>query len=308
MTKHIFLTFFAILLSSSIITSCDDGSKEIQKEKELRLLKLYLEAKNITVEPETNGMFFVSQQAGTGLRPEPEHWVIIRYTAKTVNDLIFDTTDEKIARDNYIYTSAAIYGDRRIPLASLGIRGLTDGLRMMKEGGRATLIIPSHLGYGGSGTGNLPPYTTLVYDVELIRVITDPVQYEQQMIDNYLNLYADSTHLVVQAKENGLYYIEISEGTGENFPAAPDEVGVFYRGTFTDGREFDSNAGGSEFWFSIGSNQAIPGFEEGVKLMKKGGKSRVLIPSSLGYGPLGSGIRIVGYTPLVFDLELVDIR
>jgi len=50
------------------------------------------------------------------------------------------------------------------------IEGWNEGIKFMKEGGEATLIIPSVLGYGSSGSGSIPPYSTLIFDVELIDV------------------------------------------------------------------------------------------------------------------------------------------
>ncbi|MFW5877640.1 MAG: FKBP-type peptidyl-prolyl cis-trans isomerase, partial [bacterium] len=97
-------------------------------------------------------------------------------------------------------------------------------------------------------------------------------------------------------------------GTGDTTPGDSTQASIFYRGMLTDGREFDTNIGDETFDFIIGQNSAIRGFEEGVKLMKKDGKSRIIIPSSLGYGVEGSGNKIPGYTPLVFDLELTDFQ
>ena len=308
MTRIIIVKYLVPVLILFMAFSCDDNSDHLQKEKEMRLLRQYLEAKNITTEPESSGLYFIPINEGSGIKPEKDHWVIIRYTAKTINDNIFDTTDEKVAISNNIYSASIIYGDKRLPLESANIAGVREGLLLMREGGRATLIIPSHLGYGSTGIGRLPAYSTLIYDIELVKVITDPAVYEKQIIDNYIAMYADSSHLEVNIMESGLYYIEISEGTGDNLPEEDDNVSVYYNGTLTDGRVFDSNTGSSAFTFTIGANQAIKGFEEGVKLMKKEGKSRLVIPSSIGYGEEGSGDKIPGFTPLVFDIKLADIQ
>ncbi len=309
MTRIIIVKYFVPVLILFMAFSCDDNSDHLHKEKEMRLLRQYLEAKNITAEPESNGLYFIPIDEGSGIKPEKDHWVIIRYTAKTINDNIFDTTDEKVAISNNIYSASIFYGDKRLPLASTAIAGVREGLMMMREGGHATLIIPSHLGYGSAVMGRLPPYSTLIYDIELVKVIPDPAVYEKQIIENYVAMYADSAHLVLNERESGLYYIEISEGTGDNLPEEDENVSVYYKGTLMeDARVFDSNIGGSAFTFTIGANQTIKGFEEGVKLMKKEGRSRLVIPSSIGYGEGGSGDKIPGYTPLVFDIKLADIR
>lgn len=308
MTNTIFLRVLAILFSAALFFSCDDDTGELEKEKEMRLLRQYLESKSINTEPTASGLYFISTVPGSGSQPSSGNWVIIRYTAKMINDRVFDTTDESVAKSSNIHTSSVLYGNRRISMISMGIKGVQEGLELMKEGEQATLIIPSHLGYGNDGAGMVPAYSTLVYDIELVNVIEDPVEYEQEMIDNYIAQYADSTHLTIEEKESGLYYIEIQEGTGENTPQENETASILYTGRLTDGRVFDSNAGGSVYNLEIGAGGSIAGFEEAIKLMKPEGKSRVIIPSSSGYGTEGSGTKIVGYTPLVFDLELVEIK
>lgn len=290
-----------------IFLACEDSSEDLQKEKEMHLLRQYLESKNINVEPQSSGLYYVPITEGSGIKPEKDHWVVIRYTARLVNDRVFDTTDEKMAVSNNIYSSSVIYGDNRLSLASLKLKGVIEGLMLMKEGTSALLIIPSHLGYGGESTGSIPPYSTLIYDIELLRVIPDPEVYEQQLIDNYISQYSDSAHLEVNLKESGIYYIQLSEGTGTDSPEDSDMVSVYYKGTLTDGRQFDTNIGSSALNFTIGENQTVSGFEEGVKLMKKDERARILMPSSLAYGAEGSG-KIPGYTPLVFYLELINIQ
>ncbi len=303
-----YINGFTVLLISLVIVSCNDNSDEIGREREMRLLRQYIDKENITTEPLSSGLYYIPLEEGQGLSPEKDDWVIIRYTGKTINDRVFATTDEETARRNYIYSSSNYYGNTRFLLSQVEVQGIIEGLMLMKENGRATLIIPSNLAYGSKAYGTIQAYSTLIYDIELIKVIKDPEEYEEQVIDSYISLYADSTHLTVIPKESGLYYIEISEGTGDHYPENKDKVSVFYKGMHTDGYVFDSNFGGSVFRFTIGHDHTISGFEEGVTLMKKGGVSRIVVPSYLGYGEHGSGVKIPGYTPMVFDLLLEGIQ
>ena len=308
MTNTVFLKILAIFFTAALIFSCDDNTGELEKEKEMRLLKQYLESKNINTQPSASGLYFISTRQGEGAQPVSGNWVIIRYTARMINDRVFDTTYESVAKGSNIYSSSVLYGNRRISMASMGILGVREGLELMKEGEQATLIVPSHLGYGNEVAGMVPSYSTLIYDIELVKVIENPFEYEQEMINNYIALYADSSHLFVDRKESGLYYINIQNGTGEKRPQETETASIFYTGRLTDGRIFDTNAGGSAYNLVIGAGSSIAGFEEAVKIMTSGGRSRVVIPSHIGYGPEGSGARIPGYTPLVFDLELAEIK
>lgn len=107
---------------------------------------------------------------------------------------------------------------------------------------------------------------------------------------------------------SGLKYIMEKEGTGDS-PKATDRVSVYYKGTFTDGREFDGNMGKGGDPITFGLNQVIPGWTEGLQLMKPGGKAVFYVPYQIGYGERGhpSGV-IPPKSDLIFEIELVKVN
>ncbi len=107
---------------------------------------------------------------------------------------------------------------------------------------------------------------------------------------------------------SGLKYLELAPGVGPR--AAPgDVVDVHYRGTLADGTEFDSSyARGDPLQFVLGEGAVIPGWDEVIALMRKGGKARLIIPPELAYGASGAGGVIPPNATLTFEVELVDIR
>ncbi len=109
-----------------------------------------------------------------------------------------------------------------------------------------------------------------------------------------------------QPTASGLYYIETVKGKGANAEAG-QKVKVHYHGTFLDGSKFDSSYDrGAPYEFTLGRGEVIKGWDEGIALMKKGGKAVLIIPSDLAYGPAGrSGIP--ASSTLKFEVELVDI-
>ena len=94
-------------------------------------------------------------------------------------------------------------------------------------------------------------------------------------------------------------------GEGEN-PEAADSVEVHYEGRLIDGTAFDSSFERGET-VTFGLTQVIPGWTEGLQLMKPGGKFQLIIPPELGYGEGGAGQMIGPNATLVFDVELVAV-
>ena len=105
--------------------------------------------------------------------------------------------------------------------------------------------------------------------------------------------------------ESGLVYHETAAGTGTQ-PTAENTVKVHYTGKLTTGEVFDSSVQRGEP-ISFPLNGVIPGWTEGVALMKTGGKATLVIPSEIAYGDKGSPPVIPGGATLVFDIELLEI-
>lgn len=107
----------------------------------------------------------------------------------------------------------------------------------------------------------------------------------------------------VQSTESGLHYEMLAEGDGPA-PGENDRVKVNYRGVLIDGREFDANDG-AEFMVS----RVVPGFAEGLRLLKTGGKIKLYIPAALGYGnaPARPGSIIEPGSTLIFEVELLEV-
>jgi len=112
----------------------------------------------------------------------------------------------------------------------------------------------------------------------------------------------------VQKTDSGLQYIVIEEGTGDK--AVPGKkVKVHYTGKLEDGTIFDSSVKrGQPIEFTLGVGQVIKGWDEGIGLMKVGGKRQLIIPPELGYGAAGAGNVIPPNSVLIFDVELVEVE
>jgi FKBP-type peptidyl-prolyl cis-trans isomerase FkpA len=105
---------------------------------------------------------------------------------------------------------------------------------------------------------------------------------------------------------SGLVYLSLSEGKGSS-PLPTDTVKVHYKGTFADGKEFDSSYKRNEpTTFPL--NRVIPCWTEGVGMMKVGGKAKLTCPAAMAYGSRGAGGVIPPNTTLLFEVELLGIN
>ena len=119
-------------------------------------------------------------------------------------------------------------------------------------------------------------------------------------------LTAASKEAGAKVTASGLVYRSLKDGTGAS-PAATDRVKVHYKGTFPDGKEFDSSYKRNEpTEFPL--NGVIPCWTEGVQLMKTGGKAKLTCPSAIAYGQRGAGGVIPPNATLVFEVELLAIN
>ena len=109
----------------------------------------------------------------------------------------------------------------------------------------------------------------------------------------------------VKTTASGLQYVVEKEGTGKQ-PTATDNVTVHYTGRLLDGKVFDSSVSrGEPATFPL--NRVIPGWTEGLQLMKEGAKYVFFIPSDLAYGAQGAGRDIPPHSTLIFEVELIKV-
>ena len=119
--------------------------------------KFFEDVKKIAgVESSETGLCYLIKEPGNDVKPGPQDTVLVRYKGSLLNGTVFD---EVPASEEPIRLTL----DRVIP-------GWTEGLQLIGEGGKAVLYIPSELGYGSRGSGSIEPNSTLVFDVELVKV------------------------------------------------------------------------------------------------------------------------------------------
>jgi peptidylprolyl isomerase len=233
-----------------------------------------------------SGLQYIELAAGSGPAPKPGEIVSVHYTGTLTDGTVFDSS---LTRNEPI----------TFPLGRGNvIPGWDEGIGLMKQGGKARLIIPPNLGYGAAGAGGvIPPNATLIFEVELVGIQPAPPPPPEAPTKVEESQYTTTP--------SGLKYYDIKVGTGAT-PTKGSTVNVHYTGWLTDGTMFDSSlTRGEPFSFAVGTGQVIPGWDEGVSTMKVGTYRQLVIPASLGYGAAGAGGVIPPNATLIFEVELL---
>jgi FKBP-type peptidyl-prolyl cis-trans isomerase FkpA len=126
------------------------------------ILKQFLDQENLPVKPEKNGIYHIVLKKGSGKKIDPGDTITINYEGRFLNGKFFDSTIKRNQPFQFVYGT-----EWQV------IRGLEDALAMMTEGEKSLFILPSEMAFGkeGSSTGIIPPYTSLIFEVEVLNVI-----------------------------------------------------------------------------------------------------------------------------------------
>lgn len=128
---------------------------------------------------------------------------------------------------------------------------------------------------------------------------------EKAAIQNFLSSNASLNY---ELKPSGLYYLEVLTGTGRT-PILHDTAYVMLKEKLINGTVYYTNEGTTDtLIFPVAEGALIYGLDEAITFMKAGGKSSLLVPSNLAFGAAGNGYGISGYTPLLFDVQLVRVK
>ncbi len=174
--------------------------------------------------------------------------------------------------------------------------GWEEGVKLMKAGGSATLVLPPELAFGEEGYGMIPPNSQIVMDIEIISVDAPPIP-------------ADISEEEFTTTESGLQYADLVSGEGvvtEKGNTVITHYTFWVRDDSKDSFIFSSTFS-QPITFVLGSgNMVFPGWDEGATGMKLGGKRLLIIPPELGLGEGGDG-EIPPDAILVMEIELLEI-
>ncbi len=275
---------------------------EKRKVEESIVLQKYLEANNFTDKPLESGLYFVNIRDGKGNTPQEGDILTINFKVMLM--------DGRVLHDSWQQQPVQFEFGKQFDT-----KGLVEGISMMRKGQVVHLIVPSSIAFGEYGRqGLIEPYSSLLYDVELIDIQTKEEVRLESIRKIALNKKESEAFLANNASADGvvvlpsgLQYKVIESGDGTISPSATNTVKVHYTGTLINGTKFDSSVDrGRPSEFPV--NGVIKGWTEALQLMKEGDKWQLFIPSELAYGttPREGGV-IEPNMALIFDVELLEI-
>lgn len=307
-------------------------------------IQLWVEKNYPGVTPDQNGLYILNDQPGAGeVWSSENEYALLSSTIRTLDGTISSTTSEELARQLGTYSKSTYYGPKYQYIASgYSYAGVDAMLQGMRVGGTRQAIIPAWMLTASryktqqEYIDNCSGSTHFIYEITLEGQTEDPNADEtailrRYIVANYGNIA--SAKYDEEAELDGTFYF-ISDVSGfkeEDALSSNATVKINYTGKRLDGTVFDTSlekvarkAGihsdartyepqsvtFSEKYADItmgGSSSLVSGFKGGLSLMKwKGQKATVVFTSKHGYAASGKGGAIPGYTPLIFELEILN--
>jgi peptidylprolyl isomerase len=232
------------------------------------------------------GLEYTITATGNGPAIKKGDRVSMLYTGKLLNDTIFDATSRR--------------GNTPLKF-KVGVHQVIAGWDSialhLHAGDKAIMRIPPEYGYGARTNGKIPANSTLIFEVEVIDVTGPPVQWDAKGMDTITT-------------PSGLKVVKYNSFPNNALPVVGQKVSVHYSGyNLKDGSMFDSSVERDQpYTFTLGRGQVIKGWDEGIGMLHKGEKAKLIIPYQLAYGEGGRPPQIPPKATLIFDVELVDIQ
>lgn len=143
-----------LVVFSMFFFSCSKKDKQSQQEIDEVIIKSYIAQHNLDASPTGTGLYYVVEKQGAGLKPTSSSTVTVAYKGYLTDGNVFDES----SADGITFSLSNV------------ILGWQEGIPLFNEGGKGTLLIPSGLGYGSQGSGEIPKNAVLIFEVELIKV------------------------------------------------------------------------------------------------------------------------------------------
>lgn len=300
MLKKISSYAFMLMALMVILSSCE---KEYETAENIDGAKIeeYLKKNNINAvkDPEGTGYYYQVLNAGTGNVYKNTDSVRYNYSLKSLltGQVYFASPDFLNVGTFVGYTSQI--------LGLINVEGIPTLLNQIKAGGSFRIILPSHLGFGKNGSESFGIPSNEILDI----VVTTYSETQPELDEKQIEKFITKNGLApIKDPLTGVYYIVTQQGTGTEVITNTSTLTVNYTGRFLDGSVFQSFTDGT---FANELGYLMPGWGV-LKNFTKGAKIRLIIPSVLAYGSVGStdqngNLLIPKNACLDFDVEIVNV-
>ena len=302
--KYLILSFLALAL---VLQSCKVETEQDRRNNRADLqIQEYIAAQKLSLQKTSSGLYYKITPGNVPNARTPkdlEEVAIFQTTIRIADGLVIDSTNRKLNEPEYFAFGSSI-------------AGLGEALSLMKEGDKATVIIPPQLGYNDVALTKLPPYSIIRMELQFVSTRNEEERIDAYIAKNKYNVTfktdtvrvvklksTNDTNKIINGKTVSIKY------TGRLLRNVKKVIGdvTLYRDLF-DSSTFD---------VVLGSNKVVVGFEAGIKKLKVGEKAIIVFPSVYGYGATGSAggsasdvnkVGIPAYSPLSFEIELLSVK
>jgi FKBP-type peptidyl-prolyl cis-trans isomerase len=145
---------------------------DLAKSSEAKKVKAYVSSKSLKPTVTASGLNYVINNQGSGAKANAGDTVLVNYTGMFLSGKIFDTSLAEVAQKSGTFNPQRPYEPLKLPVGMNGsIPGFDEGLMLLPKGAKAILILPSSLAYGEQGNQGIPPFSPLIFEVEIVNII-----------------------------------------------------------------------------------------------------------------------------------------
>ena len=331
-----------LLLGAALVTGCAKERTASDNEDNKTYLEAWMQAHHPGVSASGIGIYILEDEPGTGAVYGGQDYIYAEYTVRDLEGNITSTTSRRLSQQLGSYQPSNFYGPSVLYAGNKALQaGLEELITGMRRGGTRTALIPNWL-LTYSRYSNAAEYlkkasagnnSHSIYTVTLKDIMDDEAEWELDSLRHYLIAHAPDAVSVPgdDGKEQGFFYAQKSAPTDTASFPKDTTIYINYIGRLLNGQVFDTTIKDTAKVYNIYSSSktyapvvinwaeeatgitmsssgssVIEGFARTLFRMRAYEKGVGYFVSSLGYGSSGSGSQIPAYSPLIFEIEIVD--
>lgn len=287
--------FFICISFLGAMTSCTLNEVNQTESDNQKEIEEYISRSNVKLQKSPEGMYYsINSANSTGKQAFNTDLIKFYYKMTLLDGTKIDSTSKSLGQ-----LKGLVWG------ASSSILNLP--ISFLKEGESGLFILPSALAFGGNSYTDIPAYSVIKLEIEVVSIRT-----EAEQLKDFQSLYKITNPEILPS---GLIFKKLVENPKGAAISGGQSVKVNYTGRLSYGNLkydaagkviYDSAFDSGTFTYVAGTGGVIAGFDEGIMKMRVGEKAVLILPSKIGYGANGSGT-IPPYSPLLFEVEVVGV-